>query len=375
MNKVKQIYNLFDFSYKFMLGWYLFRKPLRGPIIVSYEITKRCNQRCKMCNNWEEFKKYKNEELTTKEIENVMKQIKEQDVQIISLTGGEPLIRDDILDVVRMIKSLGMNVHIVSNGTLLNREMAENLVDAGLDSITISIDGATASTHNSLRGFKNAFEKATKGLKIAREVSKGRLHVGTNTVFMSETIDEIPDVVDLAYELGAQSVRLMPLHPISTLQDHRKNIFDKISKIDELGDKIDQSIEEFIKRCKKYRVHTYSSIYLRSFRNYFEKPKKMHFPCYAGYVGCIIDNIGRLAPCWAMPPVGDLKKDSFSKIWLSPEMVEVRLKIRKGICNGCLMGCQVEPCLRFDPRYMAKSLLNLDEIKREFTHFFSPSKM
>ena len=148
-----------------------------------------------------------------------------------------------------------------------------------------------------------------------------------------------------------------------------------IKKIDELGYKIDETINDFIERCKRRKVHTYSSIYLKAFRKYFKEPKKMHFPCYAGYVGCIIDNIGRLAPCWAMPPVVDLKKSSFEDGWRSPEMVKVRQNIRKGICTGCFMGCQVEPCLRFDPRYMLKSLLYFDEIKREFTHFFSPSQI
>jgi len=374
MGKAKQFYNFFDFSYKFMLGWYLFKKPLRGPIIVSYEITKKCNQRCRMCNNWEEFGKYKNDELTTREIEDVMKQIASQNVQIISLTGGEPLIREDILEVVGIIKNAGMNVHIVSNGSLLNRDMVKGLVEAGLDSITISIDGAKASTHNSLRGYKNAFEKAVEGVKTAIEVGKGRFHVGTNSVFMLETMDEIPDIVDLAHELGAQSVRLMPLHPVSPLPEHRKSIFEMISKIDRQGERIDRRIDKFIEKCKKHQVHTYSSIYLKSFREYFRNPKKMHFPCYAGYVGCIIDNIGRVAPCWAMPPIGDLKKESFASIWNSTEMISVRQKIRKGICSGCLMGCQVEPCLRFDPKYMVKSLLNYDEILREFRHFFSPSK-
>jgi len=375
MKRSSQILNLFDFSYKFILGWYLFRKPLRGPIIVSYEITKKCNQRCKMCNNWEEYSKYKNDELTTEEIEDIMGQLAARRVQIISLTGGEPLIRKDILEVVGIIKRLGMNVHIVSNGTLLTKEMVTGLVEAGLDSITVSIDGAKASTHNSIRGFKNAFEKAVEGMRTAREFGNGRLHIGTNTVFMSETIDEIPDVVDLAHQLGAQSVRLMPLHPVSPLPEHRKQIFNMIEDIAEQGDKVDESIDEFIKRCKKYRVHTYSSIYLKSFRRYFASPKKMHFPCYAGYVGAIIDNIGRVAPCWAMPPVGDLKKASFEEIWRGAEMRDARGKIRKWICNGCLMGCQVEPCLRFDPRYMLKSLLYFDELKREFVHFFSPAKI
>src|SRR5579864_8524168 len=125
-----------------------------APIEVGWDVTYRCNARCAYCTNWTSH-------YPVMPIENVRKlvdRVARLGTFQMSLSGGEPLTRKDIVDVVRHIKGAGMRCALVSNGSLGRRELYRDLMAAGLDSLIFSIDGATKESHERFR-HGTSFEK------------------------------------------------------------------------------------------------------------------------------------------------------------------------------------------------------------------------
>ncbi len=123
------------------------------PLQVNIELTSQCNLKCKMCyRNYEDINSREGC-LGLPEIENIVQQCKEMQVPSIWLSGGEPLLHPDILDILKLFGSVGsVDYWMVSNGLLLNERIISEILDSGMTWLSISIDAATAKTYKEIRG-------------------------------------------------------------------------------------------------------------------------------------------------------------------------------------------------------------------------------
>jgi len=126
---------------------------------ISWNTTKKCNLYCKHCYR-ESGPEKMDDELSTEEGKKLLDQIVKAGMKVIVLSGGEPMIRDDIFELINYAKSIGMTVLMGSNGTLIDKEKAEKLKNSGLSAIAISIDSLDPEKHNLFRGSDDAFQKA-----------------------------------------------------------------------------------------------------------------------------------------------------------------------------------------------------------------------
>lgn len=177
--------------------------------LIAWEITRSCNLNCRHCRAAASKGPYSGE-LTTVECEQVLRNIAGFAKPIIILTGGEPMLRPDIYHIAKYGTDLGLRMVMAPCGMLLTIDTCNQLKAAGIQRISLSIDGATAASHDAFRRVNGAFEGVMQGIKAARATG---LEFQINTTITKLNIDELPAIFDLAISLGAVSFHPFLLVP------------------------------------------------------------------------------------------------------------------------------------------------------------------
>ena len=164
-----------------------------------WEVTGACNLRCIHCHavSGQAAK----DELTTDEGKRLIDMIAaESEFRTLIYTGGEPLVRPDIFELLRHSQKAGMANIIATNGTLIDEEMAFKLKDHGVVCHAISLDAADPSVHNMVRNKAGAFDLAMRGIEATR---KAGIMLQTNTTAMEYNMPHLPELIDYADRCGA----------------------------------------------------------------------------------------------------------------------------------------------------------------------------
>ncbi|MBW2566801.1 MAG: radical SAM protein, partial [Deltaproteobacteria bacterium] len=136
--------------------------------LVAWEVTRNCNLSCIHCRASATMGPYLNE-LDTDASLTLLDQIREVGKPVVILTGGEPLLRADIFQIARYGTQKGLRMVMAPNGTLITEAIAREMVEAGIQRISISLDGSTKESHDKFRQVEGAFEGALRGIERARE--------------------------------------------------------------------------------------------------------------------------------------------------------------------------------------------------------------
>jgi MoaA/NifB/PqqE/SkfB family radical SAM enzyme len=325
-------------------------RPLCGPILGTVVSTYRCNYHCKMCDlpliN-DELQKQGLKELSTLQLKQLLRDFAALGISGIGFTGGEPFLRTDIFELLRYAKELRMFTHINTNGFFLNNENTRELSCSGVDSINISLDGARAETHDTIRGYQGAFDKAISAIEninVMRRKTKIPIRLKVVTVMNELNIDEIPDLVMLSEELKTDSIEFIPQQPFfascKSVSSYADDIFlEKVSRV------INCLIEFKEKRIKIENSFRGLKLFLMSF-----KGEKSPVICYAGYNSYTVDCYGQIFPClpWVnwRKPLSNIKDNSLQEFWYSASYNKLRHNIIK--CRSCYLNCQTELNLLFN---------------------------
>lgn len=166
----------------------------RGPVVV-WNCTRTCNLRCKHCYADSDNNKYERE-LTTYEGKKLIEDLHHFNVPVILFSGGEPLIREDILDLVDYARRYNIRSTISTNGTLIDKEMARKLKERKVGYVGISLDGI-GKRHDDFRGSKGAFDSALQGIRNCQEAHQ---KVGLRFTINSNNYDELKEIFYLVKE-------------------------------------------------------------------------------------------------------------------------------------------------------------------------------
>ncbi len=192
--------------------------PVQPPFMVSYSITQKCNLKCKHCYSGS-IDQAAPDELSTDEAFQLIDDLSKWGIGLLIIDGGEPLCRDDMLDVVRYASTRGIRTTIGSNGTLIDEKTARKMIDVGVMAVAISVDGADAQTHDSFRGMDGAFEQTLKGVEACRNA---RLPFQFNTVIRKDTLSQLDDLLRFAVECGANAAEFFDLVAAGRARDECK---------------------------------------------------------------------------------------------------------------------------------------------------------
>ncbi|MCF9045916.1 pyrroloquinoline quinone biosynthesis protein PqqE [Acinetobacter nectaris] len=174
------------------------------PLWLLAELTYRCPLQCPYCSNPLEFASMQNE-LTTEQWFNVFKQAREMGAVQLGFSGGEPLVRQDLPELIEYAHKLGFYTNLITSGLGFNEERIAQFKQAGLDHIQVSFQASDPVINDMLAGSKRAFEKKNE---IARLVKKYEYPMVLNFVIHRHNIDQIEDIIQLCIELEADQVEL-----------------------------------------------------------------------------------------------------------------------------------------------------------------------
>lgn len=308
--------------------------------LVAWETTRNCNLDCMHCRASATKGPYAGE-LDTQASFRLLDQIALVGEPIVILTGGEPLLRPDIFDIAKYGTGKGLRMVMAPNGTLITEAYAEQMADSGIKRISISLDGATAESHDSFRGVKGAFEGALNGIKLAKQAG---VEFQINTTITKTNLDQIPKIQDLAIKLGAVAHHIFLLVPTG----RGKYIVDQEITADEYENALNWFYDQREKTPLQLKA-TCAPHYYRILRQRAKKENKsvtfkshgldaVTRGCLGGIGFCFISHTGVVQPCGFLDlNCGDVTKNSFAEIWNNSDIF---LSLRnfdklKGKCGEC----------------------------------------
>lgn len=171
-------------------------------IHCNLQITYRCGFKCRICDFWKTDHD-SDVELTLDQIRVIGRKLNRLGTLIVSLAGGEPLERKDILDIIRILGECNHFPILITNGWHIDREMASDLLKAGLQEISVSVDYISPERHDAQRGMPGSWDRAVRALEMlnrARPDKRNRVHM--ISVLMDDNLEDIEELIKLSREIG-----------------------------------------------------------------------------------------------------------------------------------------------------------------------------
>ncbi len=309
--------------------------------LVAWEITRSCNLYCSHCRASAHKGKYVGE-LTTEECFCIVDQIEAIGKPILILSGGEPLMRDDVFEVGSYASQRGFRVVMGTNGTLITRDIAVRMREVPITRISVSIDFPTATAQDNFRGESGAYDAAVAGIKNAQAAG---IEVQINCTVTRINVEYLPELVEQALELGA-----VAFHPFLLVPTGRgKGLADQELSPEDYESTLKWICAQQVKLGERlifkptdaphyYRVAQQCGMSFTSHGQHPGNLNSMTRGCLAGTGFCFISHTGRVQGCGYLDiEAGDLRKNTFAEVWNQSELF---LKLRdlsnlKGKCSAC----------------------------------------
>ena len=335
--------------------------------LVFWETTKACNLSCRHCRAVPR-RALGPTELTTRRAFDLIDEIARVARPVMVLSGGEPLFRPDLFDIAGYGVESGFRMALATNGTLVNERVAAKIADAGFSRVAISLDGAQAETHDRFRGVPGSHQLALRGLRNLREEG---VSIQINSTIARHNVAELPGLLDLALEIGADALHLFMLVPVGCglemapaemlpADEYERVLhwFDDQSKTCPIDLKATcaphyyriraQRLAEdrsrgdlttsFIAPGTKAKAAPAFTTHAHSGASHGQALSATTRGCLAGTSVCFISNEGRVYPCGYLPvSAGDTRVQRFADIWdHSPVFRDLRDPAAlEGKCHDC----------------------------------------
>lgn len=386
------------------------------PRLIFWETTAGCNLACIHCRRMTVADQLLPQDLKTQEAFNLIDQVAAFARPIFVLSGGEPLFRPDIFEIAQHATDAGLIVALATNGTLIDRTVAQKIKDSGIRRVSISFDGADAATHNIFRG-PTAFERSLAGMEHLAAVG---VPYQINTTVARHNSHQMPETLALAKGLGAEALHLFLLVPVGCgmeIADDQQIKADEYEKV--LNWMYDAEMEGGIELKATCAPH-----YFRIVRQRQAEERRMGIVrerpashrrqqnagghpgghpggangngsesdqarqamsavskgCLAGTGVCFVSHRGEVFPCGYLPvEAGNIRQQPFREIWEnSPLFAELRnpdllggkcgLCEFKKVCGGCraraygmtMAYLDEEPFCTYEPAALRKAQVDLE---------------
>ncbi len=323
------------------------------PKWIAWEITRRCNLKCVHCRSSSEETIANHPDFTFEEAKSILDDISSYASPVMVLSGGEPLMRDDVFDIAQYGTDLGFRMCLATNGTLVTDEVCEQIKKCGIKMVSLSLDGAKAETHDNFRNQLGAFAGTLRAIEL---FNKHGIPFLINSSFTLRNKDEIPEIYKLVKELGATAWYMFMIVPTGRGEDIMEELIpeDVYDEILEWHYQVEKEENELLMRP------TCAPHYYRIVRQKAKEEGTKHNHrtlqfstggskgCLAGQLICLIDVDGEILPCSYFPKsAGNVKTTAFKEIWENSELfTQLRdfksYKDNCGVCeyNGVCGGCR-----------------------------------
>lgn len=317
--------------------------------LVAWETTRACNLVCKHCRA-EAVPDAHPDQLTRAEAFKLIDSFPATGSPIVIFTGGEPMLRPDIYDLIDRVKSVGLTSAFSPNGTLITPESASRLKEAGVDRCSISIDGADAAAHDAFRGVPGAFQASMAGIACLKEAG---VPFQINTTVTRANLSSFKKIFELCRSIGAAAWHIFLLVPTGRAE----GLLDQVITAQEYEDVL-HWFYDFRKTTDMQLKATCAPHYYRIMRQKAHQegviPDYANFGmdamtrgCLGGIGFCFISHVGVVQPCGYLPiDCGNVREKPFPEIWAnSPIFCKLRTPAEyvgkcgvceyHNVCGGC----------------------------------------
>lgn len=312
------------------------KENIRKPGFCCLGIVDSCMLKCKMCEKWkEDIYAHGQTQPTLAQYKTFVSQLREivDEGFEIDIGGGEALMRDDVLDLVRYMRELGFRTTIASNGFIINDALSKRIVESGLSSIILSIDSLKPEVHDEMRGVKGVQEQVLRAIDTIRSYSKD-IHIGLCSIIMDKTLD---DVTALAEWSNARRDKINSHLFMAVMQPNNTVKQDEWFDSDSIGgiwprdiDKARAVVDDLITRRRRGDWIGNSVEQLEAFKMYFENPTRFvkKSPCNLDRA-LHVSAVGDIFLCFRWGTFGNIKDGAdIRELWYSEEAEKIRSDIR-----------------------------------------------
>lgn len=309
------------------------------PFFCDLIITEKCMLACKMCRMWQSTNDAGDipTGLWQRFIDSLAEFLHGAPAQL-QFVGGEPLMKHDVLPLIRYASLKGFSTTMTTNGYLIDRAMAVEIINSGLDTLVFSLDGVKSATHDYLRGRPGVFDRVVSAIELVDKHRDKNPRIHIVTTIMEPNLDELIELAtwvnkDKRIENISFQAVMQPFFTASDDAWYEKDEFNFLWPKDSA--KV-AAVLDSLKRLKEanYRI-TNPAGQFAVFKEYFNRPERFikATKCNLGHNALSVNTLGKIFLCMAMGPIGDIRdaKD-VAELWFSGQAQLVREKI--GQCNN-----------------------------------------
>ena len=326
---------------------------------MFWETTAACNLVCSHCRRTEVTDKPSSRELSSEEARSLIDELSEWGRTILVLSGGEPLLRPDIFDLMNYANEKRLVLALATNGTLIDQNLAARIRRSGVDRVSVSLDGADESTHDAFRRLPGSFRSAVSGIQALRAES---VPLQINVTVARHNAHQLDEMVALAKSFDAAALHLFLLVPVGCGMEIAE---EQTLQADAYEETLNWLYETERREVSLQLRATCAPHYFRVVRQREavggdSSEPSAHVPpghtdlggngsqrgalhtatrgCLAGTGVCFVSNTGKIYGCGYMPiEAGDLRRTSLSRIWQTSDFfADLRdLGRLKGKCGQC----------------------------------------
>lgn len=302
------------------------------PVSATWEITLACNMKCMHCGS--AAGKKRDNELTTQEALDLCDDLKELGTGLITLMGGEPFLRKDWYLIAKKIRDLKMDLTFITNGQKINKKTVTQLKQLNPYAVAISLDGAVAETHDSIRGTKGAYEKCLSSIRLLKEAE---ISTSIITTLHKKNVKELTKIRELILNRGI-AWQIQMAGPTGRFP---KNLVLSKEEFYSVAMFISSSRNQYSRKQLPvmgahnfgYHSHVLGQIMI----------SPIWKGCTAGTTSIGIQSNGGIKACLSMPDEyieGNIRKRSLKDIWNDPDFASFNRKFKKGDLKGNCKTCK-----------------------------------
>lgn len=294
--------------------------PIMGPLKAEWEVINQCNAKCMTCLCWQG--KPDSKILNTEQGKTLIKQLAESGLLNLCFTGGEPLLRKDLTELLAYAKAVGLATSVMSNGLLITERRAWELVDAKVDTVWISIEAAERSLNDELRGLRGYFDLAMTAIDNLKSMRRnGVPNIVIKATISNKNVRELVPLAELAMKKGVEGFSFQ----LAQILGNARFVFDKSLLLspenqDILIEQIDTLTREF------GQVLTGSLEYYEGLCDFLRQPESLNrYRPVTGFSYVQVDSWGNIFTSPAKTNrLGNIMETHFEEIWYGRTANELR---------------------------------------------------
>jgi len=291
-----------------------------GPYMAELDVTYRCNLQCRMCQRWRDLRR---DELSLDEYGDLAVDLDALGVHQISIAGGEPLLREDVFQIIADFAERGMSVNLCTNGMLLEKYRRQ-ISESGATCVTVSLDGATADLHDYIRGKAGSFHQIERGIiSFLKQRQEGAPILRVRMTVSNANANEIRQFYNQWHGV-AGDVLFQPVHHC------RDSYYTGLQKA---ALSLDAPVISGQLRGTPMARDPYMRGLVTSLNECGAYPS---IRCYAGVLMARIDPWGNVYPCLEQHVcIGSVRREAFSAVWNSKPFDDERKRLASSRTCRC----------------------------------------